>query len=550
MKKKINVINTKNHKSNDNLNNNDLFVSKKIIYAPKEKEIQILSDGNILYSKGVMFKLGAQFIKKRNYLAAVKIYKELVNSSDPDINLLNNLTDAIFNVGDFEDALFYAQQAYELAPNNLLSIKNYLSCLLALGKADVIKIVCETSLLIFPNDFDLKFSLASCKRTLGETNEAIEILKELHLKTNDIKYKISLIEIYGDKNSFLAIKEYSSISSKVYKSKVSFKFAMSLHYLRIRNFDLGWEYFEYGLDKEIGSNGRKLPYNLVNTFRADKYPADNLTDVLICSEQGIGDQLTFLSAMNDCIKDFSNLYMICEPRMYTIINRSFPSLKLSTNGKFGNTNLIDPNYKKKLGYIPLGSILPLYRKNLSSFTSNKKPFISPNAYMCDQYKKLLSSIALGRNIIGISWKSNVPNHIKNIKEIEFIDWISLFDKNTLIVNLQYGDTSYEQNFVQSLGLEMVSFRNLDFTIDLEDWLAITASCHGIISISTSLSHFAGSIGQNICIVMPGMQGHWSLGIDEAESIFYSNAKIIRKNNEFETGSSLLIRALEILTQKN
>jgi ADP-heptose:LPS heptosyltransferase len=128
-----------------------------------------------------------------------------------------------------------------------------------------------------------------------------------------------------------------------------------------------------------------------------------------------------------------------------------------------------------------------------------------------------------------------------MKNFEFLDWLPLFDKDSLIVNLQYGDTSNEQQMVQSLGLEMLSFNNLNFTQDLDNWLALTAACDSVISVSTSLVHFAGACGQKVAVVMPLKQGHWTLGLNETESIFYPNVRIFRKQED-ELDSSLILRA--------
>jgi hypothetical protein len=298
----------------------------------------------------------------------------------------------------------------------------------------------------------------------------------------------------------------------------------------------------------MGVFGRKLPYNFKNTFRADKCDVDPEKWTMICVEQGIGDQLTFLSALPDAVNEFKKIFFVCEHRMLPILRRSFPSLNLTSDGKFGDINLFESVIKGALGYIPLGSLLERYRPTLNSFIDNKQAFISVDKDMYYGFRTPLTKLANGRRIIGISWKSNVTRNLELVKNIDFLDWLPLFDKDNLIVNLQYGDTSSEQAFVKSLGLEMLSFNNLDFTKDLDQWLALSAACDGIISVSTSLVHFAGSCGQRVAVVMPFKQGHWSLGLDETESIFYPRVSILRRQNN-QPLSSLLLSAYSHLINK-
>ena len=326
-----------------------------------------------------------------------------------------------------------------------------------------------------------------------------------------------------------------------------FYYNLSLHYLRTHQFKEGWRLYEYGLDREIGLYGRKVPYNLKGMYRADlvdKPDPSNWT--IVCSEQGIGDQLICLSAIQDAKKDFPNMILVCEGRMASIIKRSFPDLQLMTSGKIGDGafNVIGQN----LGYMPLGSMLAKYRPDTEAFLAKRKPYISVDGDLYHQYRDQLKQIANGRKILGISWKSHVAANIAQIKSTAFADWLGVFDKDTLVVNLQYGNTDTEQRLVKANGFDMVSFNHLDFTKDLEHWLALSAACDGITCISTSLVHFAGACGQKVSVVMPYNQGHWSVGVTYTESIIYPNVNLYRLE-EKEDIPSLIKRASIYITKE-
>ena len=99
------------------------------------------------------------------------------------------------------------------------------------------------------------------------------------------------------------------------------------------------------------------------------------------------------------------------------------------------------------------------------------------------------------------------------------------------MNLQYGDTSKEEQFIKEKGFEFVTFPKVNYKKNLDDWLAIAAACDGIISVSTALVHFAGACGQKVGIVMPEPQGPWILGIEDTWSIAYPNVAIFRRDRE-------------------
>ena len=68
------------------------------------------------------------------------------------------------------------------------------------------------------------------------------------------------------------------------------------------------------------------------------------------------------------------------------------------------------------------------------------------------------------------------------------NWLPIFKKDAMYVNLQYGDVSEEVKFMQERKQEIYFFQKLDFKRDLDDWLAIAGACDGIISVSTALVH--------------------------------------------------------------
>lgn len=540
-KKPLHHENKDDSKNKRALNNEVKKSIKNLTKFSADKSISIIkskwpSNFNLTCSE-----IASEYLKLKKYADASIAYKVAANAVDPSDRVLVGLAISLHQIGQHQEAVSYAKRAYELEPKHLLNAKVYLDCLLLTGGASEIDKLCNSLRIIFTTDKDLQYFHAQAKRLLGDFESALILLKDLELKTNSNLFKFSIADVIGETDSLKAIEMYESLDSQKIEFSNLNKYNLSLHYLRCRNFAKGWEYFEFGLDKDMGVFGRKLPYNFKNTFRADKCKVESEKWTMICAEQGIGDQVTFLSALPDAVNEFKNVFFVCEHRMLSILKRSFPSLNLTSNGKFGDINLFETQVSGGLGYIPLGSLLERYRFSIESFNENKKAFIAVDSDMYYSYRTSLMNAAKGRRIIGISWKSKVAKNLEFVKNIDFFDWLALFDKETLIVNLQYGDTSSEQELVKNLGLEMLSFNDLDFTKNLDQWLSLSAACDGIISVSTSLVHFAGACGQRVAVVMPFKQGHWTLGLNETESIFYPRVNIFRRISD-EPLTSLILNA--------
>ena len=470
--------------------------------------------------------LAKNYQQQEKYLDAATCYKALVEERGAKIDDLINLSVVLFKAGEMSDSLTYARQAYSKDSQNPTTSKVFLECLISTNHAQEAMDLAQEKLKDSPTDNDYKVALAQSKRLLGDWDGSIEILSELANTQKELRFKLLLADAYGETDSGKALPIYASALASCGNFSPIFYYNLSLHYLRTHQFKEGWRLYEYGLDRDIGLFGRKVPYNLKGMFRADLVDNPDPSNwTIICSEQGIGDQLICLSAIEEARKDFPNLILTCEGRMASIIKRSFPDLQLMTSGKIGDGafNVIGQN----LGYMPLGSMLAKYRPDTEAFLANKKPYISVDGDLYHQYREQLKQIANGRKILGISWKSHVAANIAKIKSTVFADWLAVLDKDTLVVNLQYGNTDAEQSLAKANGFDMVSFNHLDFTKDLEHWLALSAACDGITCISTSLVHFAGACGQKVSVVMPYNQGHWSVGVTDTESIIYPNVNLFR-----------------------
>ena len=107
----------------------------------------------------------------------------------------------------------------------------------------------------------------------------------------------------------------------------------SLHLLRTRDFKRGWECWELGFAKEVGTMGRNLIPQVESSSEADKNENFNPEHwTLVVVEQGIGDQILFLSVMEEAINEFKNIFLIVELRMKSIIERSFPNIQVGLPG--------------------------------------------------------------------------------------------------------------------------------------------------------------------------------------------------------------------------
>ena len=86
---------------------------------------------------------------------------------------------------------------------------------------------------------------------------------------------------------------------------------MSLHLLRARDLERGWECWEQGFHPIVGTMGRNLPNRITKMERADSGgKIDKNKWTIVCAEQGIGDQILFMHSMNEAIQELGRFYTL------------------------------------------------------------------------------------------------------------------------------------------------------------------------------------------------------------------------------------------------
>lgn len=521
----------------------------------------LLNEGNFTKPKEMLAQLRGLKKWQRLNLESVIEYKKgeekqaenLIRQAlrEPDVKpaINRNLAGMLINQGRMREALPFAEVAYKHDENDIKAAQLFLNCLLDLGKADTVLAETEKILKVHPEDKVVLVSRASALRSSLNEKAAKEELDRLIQKFPDepVIHRIKA-DLLGDKSTEEALPYYEEALKISIENKgtpdPAIQWNMSLHLLRARDLERGWECWEQGFHPIVGTMGRNLPKRITDMDRADAGKTiDRNKWTIICAEQGIGDQILFMHSMNEAIDELGKVLYVTEKRLYPIIKRSFPNMEV---GAQGVTYDWTRNSVKKNGYIPLGSIPRRHRKTVESYKQNRLPFLKANKELYEHFKKKLTELAKGRPIIGISWKGGYWQIQRKTKELELKNWEPIFKRNALYVNLQYGDINTELQYLKDRGHKLVTFKDLDFKVNIDEWVAIAGACDGIISVSTALVHFAGAIGQKVAVVMPGEQGPWHLGLSDTESMAYKNVRIYRPTKR-ESLAQLIERVSQLIT---
>jgi len=482
--------------------------------------------------------------------SALNCFERSAGQKGADYAPYLNFAKLAVTIPDFHRAAPFAAKAWDLAPVKSAEVAlPFVACLLDKGRAaDALKIISKLT----PEEArsrDIWFSKVSALRQERETEVALAELADIEDTFGEDEHTIRLRgDLVGHDDSLEAARLYlESIRRVEAKGKLNhvLRWNASLHLLRARQYPQGWEFYDSGMTQAVGTMGRSLHElfrKLVRIEHGDRPKLDPGKWTIATVEQGVGDQVLFLSAYAEFLKEFPKTLLLTEPRMLPILRRSFPGALFATPG------LLESLVKGLLvhnGFVPIGTIFGWYRQKVEDFEVHKKPFLVVDRGRYQKLRSMLKEKAAGRPIVGISWKGGFWESQKRNKTISLSDWLPVLQKDALIVNLQYGDIAGDIKESKPHSDEMVFFPKLNFKEDLDDWMTIAAACDGIISISTALVHFAGASGQKVAVLMPERQGPWILGTQDSLHPVYPHVHIFRRSNK-ESLQDLLNRVAKIV----
>ena len=222
--------------------------------------------------------------------------------------------------------------------------------------------------------------------------------------------------------------------------------------------------------------------------------------ILVCSEQGIGDEILYLSCLPDLIKDQPELAVECDFRWQKLFQRSFPAIEfIPRQTSVGKAEEILYDYREVVrrhnieGYILNGDLPPFYRQDLN-VKRKTDGYLRADPNQIKKYTDILNKITQ-KTLIGICWRSAFTEPVPFVyaKVDELIS--SLPNGDYSLINLQYGD--FEDEIIRigsEHGVIIHQIPDLDQIEDLDGVAALMSCLDLVIAPSSSVLHLACALG--------------------------------------------------------
>lgn len=267
----------------------------------------------------------------------------------------------------------------------------------------------------------------------------------------------------------------------------------SLALLMTGDYGKGWQEYEERAILNPAAQ-RPIPY--------PKWRGDSLTGrtVLVCAEQGLGDEIMFASCLPDIIAQAGHCVVECNRKLEKLFARSFPSATVVG----GSQLTTDLSWLKRVPpidcKIAIGSLPFHFRTSLRDFPRHDG-YLKADPQRVSFWRKRLSEMGAGPKI-GLSWRGGSRGSNQSFRSLSLVDLLPLLRLPGMhFISLQYTECVAEITAMREQ--HGVSVRHWQEAIDdYDETAALVAALDMIISVQTAVVHLSGALNKPVWAMVP------------------------------------------------
>ena len=433
-------------------------------------------------ASGLYNILGIALQKKGKLNESISNFNQAINIQPNFDQAHNNLGNVLKDAGRVKEAIDSYEQALKLNPQYVETYSNLGIALGELGKFEEAIASHKKALKLNPNYMEAYSNLGNMLREIGKFKEAIVSYKQA--LTINPKYTLS-------------------------------NYNEALIRLTLEEFDIGWKKYEHRFGR-----GRASLMRYTNDKLWDGDYLDG--NLLVWSEQGIGDHIIFASMLSDLRKFAKSITFEIDKRLINLFKRYCEKRNFSNIKIISLEKKVVNNFDK---HIAIGSLGQYLRKSRKSFESTPNQYLVPSTLKEKQIRnKFFQNNKLK---IGISWKTlNKKQPYRNIDLQQMLPVLS--NSNCDFINLQFGKFDEEiKYFKLKHGINIRSINDIDNYNDIDGLAALINCLDLVITIQNTTAHLSGALGKKTWLML-AKNARWHWFLDKKKSLWYPSVKIFRQ----------------------
>jgi tetratricopeptide (TPR) repeat protein len=254
------------------------------------------------------------------------------------------------------------------------------------------------------------------------------------------------------------------------------------------------------------------------SYKASYWNGEKTGTLVIHGEQGLGDEIMFLSLAHEAMQHCDRLVIEANNKLRSILRRSLGVEVVSTQEEA--EAITDGKIDHVIG---LGSLGRLYRRDAQSF-SKQKPYLKADPMRVAYWRKRLESTGPGP-YIALAWRGgSLKTHegLRNPPKELFIDLIKNIPAK--FISVQYTKDAPVDAYLWGMPHWQGAID------DLDEQAALISACDMTISVAQTALHLAGALGKP-AIGLIGSKPAWRYQMSGEKMAWYESVKLVRQEGD-------------------
>lgn len=294
----------------------------------------------------------------------------------------------------------------------------------------------------------------------------------------------------------------------------------SLAWLEMGDYEHGFPEYDYGF---------KAGVRIERNYGKEKLPNWDGTPgkrLVVYGEQGIGDEIMFMSMLPDLLRDCPDTVLECHRNLHEIFAASFPNIDIyPTREDQMLTWPLKPDGSKRYEFdakISIGSLGQFYRRDIEAFPGT--PYLRPPVDKEQQWAERLHALG-NKPKIGLSWIGGHKRTRVEVRSLELERMLPILEAGrdkVDFISLQYTPAEHEiEQFTAKHGIPIHHWPEAVYNQNYGHTAGLVSNLDLVISVCTSVIHLAGAIGVPCWILTPSRPA-WRYGLTLSHLPWYGH----------------------------
>lgn len=400
-----------------------------------------------------------------------------------DADLLSGKAGALKQLDRLTEAVAAYRDAVALQPGSARLLANLGNALHAAGFLDDAALNIRRAIAIDPDLAEARLTLGNILKAQGDVAEAAASYRDaLRLKATFAEAEFNLGNLWRDNGRYPEALAAYDRALAIRPEYGDARWNRALALIGAGELARGFDEYEWRFRQGDRLEPPTLPGGPLWTGE----PVAGKR-VLVWREQGLGDEVLFLTALPDLIAAGARAIVVVSPRLVGMTRRAFPDAQV-IGSEPGALDGIDYDLQ-----VPMGSLPRWFRRSRSAF-GNPGPLFRPLEAERTKWQARLAALPPGKRV-GICWRSGLMTAVRSRNYAGWDRWLPVLRLPGITwVNLQYDECGAEIAEAAAGGVTIHRWEGDDLRNDLESVLGLTAALDAVVTAPTAVSSFAGAVG--------------------------------------------------------